>query len=228
MRMLVFIAALLSGLIAPAANASPTPFIRWTAWLYDVPGSNGWAFGESVTGVYYSGNVVDILRDTPSWLPPETFGDQPPLTWFGALEVQGTSFDLNRLTFFPALVNPTIAIWRLGREGAPTLLAFNHPLTIDSGGPSLEYGGSSIVPVGASAILGEDGNGVFHFKGNYRELLWYAMGTDDTYVLTVGGPRAAWCYRASCDEPLTLSLFAVSIGGLGLWRRRGRQSTPRN
>jgi len=58
----------------------------------------------------------------------------------------GTGTGVNTITFDSAVVDPVMAIWSLGAGGAPVSFVFlaSEPFTIQSGGPSVEFGGSSI------------------------------------------------------------------------------------
>lgn len=217
------LATILSAFSTPTASAAP---IGWVQWLFDVPGSPGIAIANlsGFGDVFYQGQL-DTIRYDELWQPTLTFGagsDRPPFPQGGMVLVNGSSdMRWNSISFSRLVIDPYFAIWSLGRPGEIVPLAFlQTPAAIDSGGPSLDQGGTSII-MDRNLILGEEGNGVFHFDGVFRSIGWYSLPTDDSYGFTVGARGVILpCAGGLCDEPLTLSLLAGAIAVLGMRRRR--------
>ena len=106
-----------------------------------------------------------------------------------------------------------MAIWSLGQDGVSASFNFDQPFTIQSGGPSNEYGGASITQLALSA-LGSEGNGTIQFIGTYSSISWTNPNFEYWYGFTVGAPQV--------PLPAALPLFATGLGALGLlgWRRK--------
>ena len=91
----------------------------------------------------------------------------------GIIQLFGGKAGLNTISFSKPVIDPVLAIWSLGGNGNGASFVFQttQPITIESGGPSSEYGGSSITRIG-NAIYGTEGNGTIVFHGNFTEISW--------------------------------------------------------
>jgi len=169
--------------LATSASAST---IYWTDWTRATLGqTTGSAQGtisppSGPISVTYAGEVAsetNINNTYPSWQPASTFtggdvGSAPPV---GDIIAQngGTGTGVNTITFSQPINDPVMAIWSLGSLGIVTQYVFptTEIVNIEGGGPSNEYGGSSIYLVaGNNAITGNEGNGVIEFIGNYSSI----------------------------------------------------------
>ena len=186
--------------------------------------SPGGASGTAgATGVSDIGEVENLFCNYPSWQPsPPTFsggtvGNAPPSA-NGIIQQFGGPYGLtDTVTFSHAVTDPILAIWSLGQGGIEASYQFTaaEPFAIESGGPSAEYGGSSIYLCGTDAVCGQEGNGTIQFSGTYTSITWTNPTFEDWYGFTVGVPHA------SVPEPGTIAVFGVGLIGLGLLRRRG-------
>lgn len=224
-------ALLAAGLVGKASAAT----IYWTNWTQDVLGrTTGSAQGtiSAPTGpitVSYSGEVAsetNISNTYPSWQPASSYtggdvGNAPPP---GDIIAQngGQGTGVNTITFSEPINNPVMAIWSLGSPGIVTQYVFpsTEQVNIEGGGPSNEYGGSSIFLVtGSNAITGHEGNGVIEFIGNYSSITFTNPVDEVWYGFTLGVAGVA-VPPTSTPEPATLGLIATSLAALGIVRRK--------
>ena len=156
-----------AAVVAGPASAST---IDWTLWTSSMQGnafsSPGGASGTAgATGVSDIGEVENLFCNYPSWQPsPPTFsggtvGNAPPSA-NGIIQQFGGPYGLtDTVTFSHAVTDPILAIWSLGQGGIEASYQFTaaEPFAIESGGPSAEYGGSSIgrVPVRGVGAVGK-------------------------------------------------------------------------
>lgn len=220
-------------------------FIWWTDWSPSfAPGSPGLAQGiVHVNGIQvtYSGQLLDVRFDIPTWAPDPTYNigvEFVPWTYQGMVALTGGNAMLNTITFSRPIRKPYLAIWSLGQPGLPAEFIFDQlPSDPDAGGPSFEYGGSSITRSG-NTIWGEEGNGVIHFEGQYTSISWISPIYEDFYGFTVGIRfRSMPCGMpdpgaeedggfpgcAQPPEPLTASIFGTALIGLAILNRRRRR-----
>jgi hypothetical protein len=124
---------------------------------------------------------------------------------------------VNTITFSKAVVDPVMAIWSLGRPGVTASFVFDssEPFTIESGGPSSEYGGQSITAQDYT-VYGNEGNGTIQFHGTFTQISWTNPQSEYWYAFTVGAPSAV-------PAPASVWLFGVGIIGLGLVAQRERR-----
>jgi hypothetical protein len=117
-----------------------------------------------------------------------------------------------------------MAIWSLGNPGTVTQYVFptTEIVNIEGGGPSNEYGGSSIYLVtGENAITGNEGNGVIEFIGNYSSITFTNPVNETWYGFTLGvAGIAVPVPPTSTPEPAALALIAAGLAVLGITRRK--------
>lgn len=218
----------LSGAFAFAVSAAclgstqaPASPIEWASWSPSfTTGSTGSASGTiGSTSFAYSGEVQNILFNYPSWGPAGTFNggtiDNAPPPSGGIVQLSGgTSSSVDTIVFATPVVNPVMAIWSLGQPSINASFYFNQPFTIQSGGPSNEYGGSALTQLSLAAF-GVEGNGTIQFIGTYSQISWTNPTYEWWYGFTVGAPTPL---------PAALPLFASGLGALGFlgWRRKRR------
>ncbi len=223
MKRLLFAAILgISTITAAAASAA---VIDWTDWSSATIGSPGSASGTTPVngvGVTYTGQVTlyNITNGYPSYLPTSTYADgtivanaPSPHEIIGL--TGGTGTGTNTITFSKPVVDPVMTIWSLGNGGQPASFVFSDPLTIVAGGPSAEYGGSSITSIG-NTVYGSEGNGTIVFSGTFTSLSWTNPQYEYWYGFDVGVTGAQ---GASVPEPSTLLLLGSGMTGLVAMRR---------
>jgi hypothetical protein len=208
---------------APALAHADT--IAWTSWSSATSGSPGSATGAiGSIAVAYSGQTSG-LTSGPSWTPASTFtggpvGNAPPNAPSIQLE-GGLPSLIETITFSSAVVDPVFAIWSLGAPGSPASFDFvskaPEPFTLLGGGPSLEFGGSSITVSGQN-VNGSEGNGVIQFDGTFSSITFTTPFFENYYAFTVGYD-ATLTPSPSVPEPATLSLFGLGLLALPFARR---------
>jgi hypothetical protein len=219
-----------SALVLAACAVSSPAFahadtIAWTNWSSATAGSPGSAAGAigSIT-VTYSGQTSG-LTNVPSWTPVSTFtggpvGNAPPPTPSIQLE-GGLPSLIETINFSSAIVDPVFAIWSLGALGNTASFDFvsktPEPFTLLGGGPSTEFGGSSLTVSGQN-VSGAEGNGVIQFDGTFSSISFTTPSFENYYAFTVGYD-ATLTPPPSVPEPATLSLFGLGLLALPLARR---------
>ena len=213
--------------------------VSWTDWTAFTAGNlTGTATGVINTGsntvnVSYAGqvgsnSVVNNVGGNTSWLPASTFSggtvsngpapNRDNITLSG-----GTGTGVNTITFSSPVVDPVMAIWSLGAGGAPASFVFqpSEPFTIQSGGPSVEFGGSSITAAG-NTVNGIEGNGTIRFNGSFTQISWTNPQFEFYYAFTVGavGTTTPPIPEPSTYTTLGFGLLAISV----LVRRRASKS----
>jgi hypothetical protein len=115
-------------------------------------------------------------------------------------------------------VNPVLAIWSLGAPGSQASFNFtsSEPFALEAGGPSAEFGGTSIT-VSGNNVLGSEGNGIIQFVGMFDQLTWTNPTFEDYYAFTVG---LAGGITPAIPEPATFLIAGLGLGLIGLLRRR--------
>ncbi|MGH9405323.1 MAG: PEP-CTERM sorting domain-containing protein [Terriglobia bacterium] len=222
----VLAVGLMAGLSVPALGTT----ITWTTWSAATTGNPGSATGTiGSVGVTYSGQVTYFYTTYPSWKPTSTYaggtvGNAPsPDNIIGLTGGAGTG--TATITFSEPVIDPVMAIWSLGAGGTPAEFLFTstEPFAVEAGGPSNEYGGSSITMGGscpANAVCGSEGNGTIQFSGTYTTLTWTNPLSENWYGFDLGIAGVA---NSTVPEPSALLLFGSGVLALGwLVRKRMR------
>ncbi len=204
--------------------------VNWTQWsnTFTASSSAGSASGTSgAIGVTYSGELENLIFNYPSWGPPGTFdggtvSNAPPSAG-GIIQLYGgasTAPIVNTITFSQAVTNPVMAIWSLGQGGIEAKFVFgpSQPFTIEAGGKSNEYNGSSIYSCdGGFTICGVEGNGTIQFNGTFNSITWTNPVFENWYGFTVGTFEPT---SSQVPEPSSIAFLASGLGSLGLLRRK--------
>ena len=213
--------------------------VNWATWSY--PQTTGLTTGAasgstSDVNVTYSGNVQFSTQVGGFvWLPTTTFqggtvADAPTNNTEVTL-TGGPGTGTSSITFSQAVTDPVLAIASLGSPGVMAAFDFNltgsQSLAIEAGGPSSNFGGSTIVlcTAGSNNICGDEGSGVVQFFGTFTTLSWANPLYEDYYLLTVGDEGLAPV--GTTPLPAALPLFASGLGALGLfgWRRKRKNAS---
>jgi len=231
--MSVFISScIFSTLLASGVQAGT---VNWTTWNYpQVTGlTTGSATGStSDVGVSYSGNVTYPNQIGGFvWLPTTTFSggtvsNAPPSPYTEITLTGGTGTGTNTITFSEPVLNPVLAIASLGQGGITAQFVFNsnEPFTIQAGGPSANFGGSSIYLCSALVVCGQEGSGVIQFSGAYKSLSWTNPTYENYYLITVGDQGLA---PTTTPLPAALPLFGSGLLGLMALGRRRKATAAR-
>jgi hypothetical protein len=117
-------------------------------------------------------------------------------------------------------VNPVLAVSSLGHGGVASSLNFTNsePFTIEAGGASSNFGGSSITLCSGSttSICGEESSGVIQFSGTYTALTWTNPTYENYDLITVGDEGLAPVPLPPSLPLLVLGIAAVGVIGRGL------------
>ena len=172
MKRSILMAAAVMALTAATAGATSAgaAVIDWTNWTAATTGAtNGTATGAAGgVGISYTGEVESLQKGYPSWGPPGTFNGgavgNAPLAADGDIQLFGAQSNPNggplvdTITFSHPVTDPVLAIWSLGQTGDTASFDFpaNEPFVIESGGPSNEYNGSTIVTCLTNSVCGTE------------------------------------------------------------------------
>lgn len=205
--------------VTQSASAST---IDWTTWSSNTAGTMT-SLGVNVT---FSGQLNGLSAGYPSWTPVSTFSGgtvgNPPLSTGGMIRLTGGNTNVNTITFSTPVVNPVMAIWSLGQPSIQSSFNFtsSEPFTIESGGPSAEFGGSSIFVCSGNsmAVCGSEGNGTVQFHGTFSSITWTNPVFENYYGFTVGAAGSS----SPVPEPGTLLLLGSACLGLAKFGSRIR------
>jgi hypothetical protein len=207
-------------LLAAGTTSASASTINWTTWSSNTAGTIS-GLGITVT---YSGQLFGLSSGYPSWTPVSTFSGgtvgNPPLSSGGMIRLTGGSTTVDTITFSSPVVNPVMAIWSLGQGGINASFTFtsSEPFAIESGGPSAEFGGSSIFVCSGNplAVCGTEGNGTIQFNGTFSSISWTNPVFENYYGFTVGAVGTS-----TVPEPGTLLLLGSGVlGFVGVLRRK--------
>jgi len=184
-------------LMARPARADSIDWAYWSNTFTPnaVSGSATATLPLSSNSVIYTGEVESVVADYPSWLPASsyvggTIGNAPPVGGGIVQLFGGNGAVTDTVTFTTPVTDPVMAIWSLGQSGINAQFDFtkSEPFAIEAGGPSAEYGGSSITTLGDGNVYGVEVNGTIQFSGTYSSLSWTNPVYEDWYGFTVGAP----------------------------------------
>jgi hypothetical protein len=223
--------------LVAAAQPASAAVVYWTDWTSATVGSptGGSAAGTialpggTTITVTYSGEVTNetevngtATSGYPSWLPASTYADgtvvQDAPTFRDIIAQNGgAGTGVNTITFSQPITDPVMAIWSLGSGSDDANYTFSgaEPFTIIAGGPSNEYGGSSIVPNGgADSVTGAEGNGTLQFVGTYSQITFTNTNFENWYGFTLGVDGLA-PPPSGIPEPSTWVMMMLGFAGLG-------------
>jgi hypothetical protein len=209
-------------LMTGAANAAT---VDWTTWsnTYTTGQTGAEATGTSAFGaVTYTGEVEQVVADYPSWTPSSSYvggvvGNAPPVSGGIVRIFGGSGTGTDTITFAHPVTNPILAIWSLGQTGIDASFDFTtSDIALQAGGPSAEYGGSSIAVAG-NIVSGVEGNGTIELLGTYSSVSWTNPTYENWYGFTVGVASAV-------PEPAAWMLMLGAFGGLGAALRAKRRA----
>ena len=121
-----------------------------------------------------------MFFNQPSWGPSSTFSGgtvgNAPVTANGIIQLFGGNAGVtDTITFSQSVTDPVIAIWSLGQNlpnqaaiDASFTFSGTPAITVESGGPSNEYGGSTIFTcTPGSSVCGIEGNGTISVRWHF-------------------------------------------------------------
>jgi hypothetical protein len=203
--------------ISPHAQAAT---VNWATWSF--PQTTGLTTGlatgaTSDVGVTYSGDVA-YSTQIPGfyWLYTSTFsggtvGDAPTNNTEVTL-TGGPGTATTTITFSHKVHDPVLAIASLGNGGVTAQFDFagSETFAIEAGGPSYNFGGTSIYLCGGD-VCGAEGSGVIQFLGNYNSISWTNPVYENYYLVTVGDEGLA----TGIPETSTWAMMLLGFAGLG-------------
>ena len=221
----IFLALLFSlAMVGPEVARADT--VDWAVWSNVVTGPTaGSATGTTLDTTFsYRGELQSFMANYPSYTPAATFSGgtitNPPPSANGIIQLFGNTGATDTITFAAAVTNPVIAIWSLGAGGTPASFLFSAPFTIEAGGPSAEYTGSSITSSG-DQVFGSEGNGVIQFNGTFTSISWTNPSFENWYGFTVG------TFASAVPEPSTWAMLLLGFLGVGFVAYRRKDGAVR-
>ncbi len=207
-----------AAMVSLPAMADP---ITWTTWGTATLGGAGSASGTAgAVTVSYTGEIDNLFNAYPSYTPAPTWvggivGNEPgnpDAATRQIIQLMGGNNQVNTITFSAPVLNPVVAIWSLGQGGNTSEFDFRLTPTLEAGGPSAEYAGSSIWVAGNN-VYGTEGNGSVSFRGMVSSISFTNPVFENWYGFTVGVDAV--------PEPETLALLVLgALGVVALARRK--------
>jgi len=205
--------------VIPAAHAFADPF-SWITWD-SFAGTT--AFGTINTtggpvGVQLDGPFNTILSGYPSWTPASTYADGVIVDNSPDNEslVKINTLGHFTLSFSQQVDNLAFSVWSAGQSGQPVTYAFDQNLSFVSGGPGLEYGGTSITNT-SNTVTGVEGNGTVLFGGSFSSLSFDVLDVENYHGFTIG-------LKSAQAVPEPASMAVIGLGVLALARRRRKSA----
>ena len=181
--------ALLLSLAAAAsvAAAAPYSFVTWdktTQTATSIHGSIPTDLGP--IGVDVVGDFDDILTNYPSWDPATSFAggvvDNAPDT---DMLVKISHAGHFAVSFSQEVHDAAVSMWSVGQGNVPVTYSFDRAIDLVAGGPSAEYGGSSLVQSG-NAVTGAEGNGTVTLGGSMTGFGIDVIHDENYHGFTIG------------------------------------------
>jgi len=213
--------ALVAAALAASGLANAAT-IDWNTWSSNSAGSISTTSGP--ISVTYSGEMNGWYSSYPSWGPSTTFADgtivaNAPVAANGIVRLiggNGGDAVVDTITFSRAVVNPVFSIWSLGQGGNTASFHFLDATPVFvSGGPSAEYGGSSI-SVSGNDVFGTEGDGTVQFIGTFTSLSWTNPVAENWYGFDVGVAGVA----GAVPEPGSMGMLMAGLTLTALAMRR--------
>ena len=195
----------------------------WTDWTTYSVGTPGTASGslDGVTVSYIGEVTATATRVDGSsriWSPDSTWIGGPvtssPSVIGDAISLQGGYRGINVVTFSAPVLDPTLAIWSLGRTVVSggylvtSSFLFDSPPSLDAMGPSADYG-LGVIAISGLRLDGAEGNATIQFPGKHSSLSWTQGAPEYYYAFTVGAAGAI-------PEPGSLALVLIGIAAFAL------------
>lgn len=206
------IAVLLCGLWAATSVSAQTSWVDWTSATGGAPGFA--VGGLNGVGVTYSGELDAAVTNGSGniWSPVSTWiggsSTSSPNTVSDYIRLNGDFRGTNTVTFASAIEDPLFAIYSLGTSNLPVSFTFNLTPTVQAGGPSAGFGGTTVTVLG-NVVTGREGNGVVQFTGSVSSISWTTDVFENYFAFTVGTAGIA----APVPEP---SEHLMMLGGVAL------------
>jgi len=218
MKKSMLASSLVAGLFVLSSTCAHAAVITWNTWNSATSG----AIDSNVVTFSAGGSTDNLVSGYPSYTPSSTYADgvivdNAPVSGNNIIQLTGGNQNINTVTFSTPVVNPVMAIWSLGQSGITASFDFigATPVFV-SGGPSAQYGGSSIAVSGTS-VTGVEGNGTVQFIGTYSSISWTNPVYENWYGFNVGA--------SPVPLPSAMLLFASGLAGfLGIARRRSAKA----
>ncbi len=209
------IPVLIAAGLSAGAFAAPYSWVTWNAPQgQTVTGTipiDGGTVGVTLTGPFES-----VVQNYPSWNPATTWADGSIIDnapdVHNIVQIQTTG-DFT-LTFSQQVSDLAFSVWSLGGGSEVVTYAFDHDLSFIAGGPSAEFGGTSITTT-ANSLSGAEANGTVLFAGPLTSLSWNVDKPENWHGFSLG-------LQSAQPAPEPLSIVALSLGLAALARKRRR------